>query len=57
MSKTPHTNFRQRQRVLVILRDGTRYEDRFKERTGKFVVLEGHGKIRGENIRSITIPR
>ena len=42
-------------RVLVILRDGGRLEDRFLERHGGFIWLEEAGKIALEDVRTFSI--
>lgn len=53
----PHTHFRQNQKVLVILRDGSRFYDRFFEHRSNFIVLVERGKLAIATIRAIQIPR
>lgn len=57
MSCTPHTNCRRGKRVILTLKNGTRYVDKFIERTGKGVKLERLGVVRGRDIRAMTIYR
>lgn len=56
-TKTPHTACRRGKRVRVILRDGTRIRDVFKDRTDKFVFLRDVGKVPRVEIRSFQIDR
>jgi hypothetical protein len=42
--------------VRVVLRNGEVIRAKFIERTGQFVVLEGH-RLRGRDIRSFSIDR
>ena len=44
-------------RVLVILHDGTRIEDRFLDRGSTWVLLAAYGKIKKEHMRCMTIWR
>lgn len=57
MGATPHTHFRQGQKVFVILRDGTRFDARFFQREGKFVNFYGIGRIAVAKVRAIIINR
>ena len=52
---TPHTSCRKHKRVRVRLKGVGWIEDRFVERTGKFVVLEQHGRVRGRAITAFQI--
>ena len=53
--RTPHTSFRRGKAVHVVLRDGTTFDDKFVERTGKFVILENYGRLKAGNISSMSI--
>lgn len=52
--KTPHTSCPRGQRVRVELRDGTEIYDKFRERTGKWVILDNH-KLKPGHIKAFTI--
>ena len=58
--RTPHTSTRAGKLVRLVFRDGTQVESKFKERTGKFVVLES-GRYCGVDIKKFivvkTVPR
>lgn len=56
-SGATHTYFRRGQSVYVILRDGTRFRDKFEEKQSKRVILRERGSIRKNKLRSITIAR
>lgn len=56
--RTPHTSVRKGKRVRIVLKDGTIIIDKFKERTGKFVIIgdETHNNpIRAGDIKSFGI--
>lgn len=57
MSRSPHTHFTKGKRVLVILRDGQRYVDRWvgKSQDDRSVRLADHGTVLIRTIRSIGI--
>lgn len=55
--RTPHTSCRQGKHVIVVLKDGTRIEDVFVERTGNFVILRDAGRVRAGTIRSFRLAR
>jgi hypothetical protein len=57
MSATTHTSVNRGKRVIVTLKNGERFIDRFRERVGKGIVLEKHGLIRGRDLRAMTIYR
>lgn len=52
-----HSSVRKGKRVVVLLRDGTRILDRFVERTDRWIVLEKHGRIAKEDLRSLILDR
>lgn len=54
--KSPHTSATPGKRVRVVLRDGTVIIDKFRERTGQFVVLACR-RLRGREIKSMTYYR
>ncbi|WP_250533512.1 hypothetical protein [Caballeronia sp. AZ10_KS36] len=54
--KTPHTSCARGTRVRVVLRSGEVIVAKFVERTGKFVLLEGH-RLRGADIRTFGIKK
>jgi len=57
MGSTPHTSARKGKRVIVTLKNGKKILDKFVERTGKGIVLEKNGFIRGRDLRAMTIYR
>lgn len=57
MGVTTHTSVRRGTRVLVILKNGDHFVDKFVERIGKGIVLDAHGFIRGRELRAMTIYR
>lgn len=50
-----HTACHRGRRVLIVLRDGARVEDKFLNRTDKWVSLELYGKVYKRDIRSFTV--
>jgi hypothetical protein len=54
---TTHTSARKGKRVIITMKDGTRFMDKFLERVGKGILLEKHGLILGRNLRAMTIYR
>jgi hypothetical protein len=44
-------------RVLIVLRDGTRLEDKFLERGRGWILLERAGRVSLETVRAFTILR
>jgi hypothetical protein len=51
MARTPHTSCRRGQRVEIVLKSGDKFTDKFVDRTGKYIVLESYGRIRGKDIK------
>ncbi|MBT6121248.1 hypothetical protein HOH45_07280 [bacterium] len=54
---TIHTSTYKGKRVYVLLKDGTRIVDKFKDKKSGYVVLEEHGKIQKSKIKTMTIYR
>lgn len=54
---TTHTSTNKGKRVVVTLKSGTRFIDKFIERVGKGIVLQEHGFIAGRDLRAMTIYR
>lgn len=54
--KTPHTSCARGTKVRLVLRNGDVIVAKFVERTGKFIVLEGH-RLRGVDLKSFGIYR
>lgn len=55
--KLGHTAMPRGKRVLVILRDGTRFEDRFLDRTGRDVTFADRGRVRKADLAKMSILR
>lgn len=55
MRKTPHTSAMPGTRVSIKLHDDTIVVGKFKERTGKFIVLYDGQRFRTRDIRSFMI--
>jgi len=53
---TFHSEFRQGQTILIKLKDGRMFKDKYKERKSKFVITENN-KIPVKNIQFISIPK
>lgn len=53
--KTPHTACHRGKRVRVRLRDGTAIDDRFLDRTDRWVVLERAGRVPKGEIKAFII--
>ena len=52
-----HTATPRGKKVLVVLRDGTRIEDRFLDRGNGWILLAQYGKVKAEHVRCLTIWR
>lgn len=55
MSLTPHTACYPGKRVRVVLIDGTKFIDRFQERTPKWVFFKERGRVRRSTIKAFSI--
>lgn len=53
--RTPHTGTNRGKKVRVVLRDGTKIDDKFVDRTNKWVVLEKTGRVMKSDIRSFFV--
>jgi len=53
--RTPHTSAKKGKRVFIILRDGTRIVDKFLDHKSGYVLLEKHGRLPIDTIRSFSI--
>lgn len=53
--KTPHTSTYKGKTVFIRLKDGTSFEDKFKDKKQKFVFLEKAGKVPIVDIKSFSI--
>lgn len=54
LMRTPHTSCRKGKRVIVTLKDGSRFIDKFLEQTGKFNLFENH-RVKTSEILSFGI--
>ena len=52
---TCHTSMPRGKAVIVHFNDGRKFADKFKERTGQFVVFDSLGRVRGADICAITV--
>lgn len=52
--KQGHTHTHRGKRVIVILFDGTRFEDRFLEKTPTYMFLKNKGKISSKLVKAIS---
>lgn len=55
--RCPHTTFASGKKILVVMRDGSRFVDKFVERTGKGMLFEQRGLIQVKDVRVCTIYR
>jgi len=53
--RQPHTSCRRGTTVRIVLRTGEIIEDKFLERTGKFIILEKYGRLKPADIRTFGI--
>lgn len=53
--KLPHTATYRGKRVRVVLKDGTKIDDRFEDRTDKWVVLREIGRVMKRDIKAFII--
>lgn len=53
--KKPHTATNRGKRVRVVLRDGTRLDDRFRDRTDRWVLLERAGRVLCRDIKAFIV--
>jgi len=54
---TIHTEFRKGQRLIVTMRDGKKFVDKYDETKSGVVILRETGKHKIKDIRAITIYR
>lgn len=54
--RTPHSSTRKGKTIYVVLRDGTRFIDKFVEKKGAWVLFENH-KVHMKDLRSFGINR
>ncbi len=52
---TLHTSTYKGKRILIILKDGTKIIDKFKDKKSGFVIVEEYGKISTSLIKAMTI--
>ena len=52
--RTPHTGFHKGTPVLVILRDGTAFRDKFLDKKSGYVVLEEAGRVPTRSLRNVS---
>lgn len=52
---TLHTSTYKGKRILIILKDGTKIVDKFKDKKSGMIITENHGKIRTNTVKAMTI--
>ena len=52
---TLHTSTYKGKRILIILKDGTKIVDKFKDKKTHFIVTEENGKIPIKKVKAMTI--
>jgi hypothetical protein len=52
--RTPHTSTNKGKRVLCLLRNGTRFVDKFLDSKGSFVIFENH-RVEKKKIRAFIL--
>ena len=52
---TLHTSTYKGKRILIILKDGTKIVDKFKDKKSGMIITEKHGKIRTDTVKAMTI--
>lgn len=52
---TPHTSCRKGTTVLMTMRKGDKFVDKFYDKKGSYVILEQHGRVRISEIRAMSI--
>lgn len=57
INRSPHLCCKKGKRVVVSLRDGSRFIDKFVERKGRYIFLEESGKIPTSKVRAFSIWR
>ena len=50
-----HTSTYKGKRILIILKDGTKIVDKFKDKKSGYVYTENHGKIATKHMKAMTI--
>lgn len=53
--RIPHTSTNPGKRVRIVLKDGTRIDDRFVTRTDRWIVLKNTGRIMKRDIQSFIV--
>lgn len=53
--RTPHTSTYKGKRVFVILRDGSRFVDKFLDKKAGYILFAEHGRIPIRDVRVFTI--
>lgn len=57
MARCAHSDFRKRQRVLVIFKSGKKFVDRYMETKSKYIYFEKLGLVKKSHIRQVLIYR
>ncbi len=52
---TLHTSTNKGKRILIILKDGRKIVDKFKDKKSGYIITEEHGKISTSLVKSMTI--
>jgi hypothetical protein len=52
---TLHTSTYKGKKILIILKDGTKIIDRFKDKKSGTIITENHGKIKTSLVKAMTI--
>lgn len=53
--KAPHTATNRGKRVRVVLKDGTRIDDRFLDRSDRWIVLRHRGRVMKRDVKAFII--
>jgi hypothetical protein len=57
VTRKAHSNFTPGKRLLVILRTGERFIDKFEDRSDRWLVFAEHGKVSMRDIRAVQFPK
>lgn len=52
---TLHTSTYKGKRILIILKDGTKIVDKFKDKKSGWIITENHGKFSTNQVKAMTI--
>lgn len=53
--RTSHTSCKKGTTVLITLRDGRKWVDKFSDKKGRYIILEEYGRLAISELRALSI--